>query len=327
MDTGKRQLELGEIFRSIFLVSFAFVLPCLDIPLYGLISLFVPLLPFIYLYRFGWNVGNKLLITGFILALLFSFAIDSLQSILFTLTLIPLGYVIAHSSRRNETPVLAGTKGIIVQSIVWLIYGYAIFVISGKSIYTEILQSSLAAFDHVILSYRTNEAIAPETLIRIEQVFSMFKTVFPTILPSFFASSLLMVVFFTMVGGNFVLSRMQIPAPWSPFKTWQLPDKTIWIAIAAGLLTLTDVSPYRTIGINFLIVFAVLFALQGFSIVVYFMNKWKVPIFFKAVLYITILFQSIGTAILITLGISSFWVDYRGKAIKKQSETQNDDIL
>lgn len=319
MDQGKAPLDIKQIIQFIFIAFWTFTLPGIGLTLVSWIYFLIPLLVFVYLQKFGLNTGNKLVTSAFLLSLLTSILIGSTYSQLFVLSLIPLGYLLSRSAKRNETPASAGFKGVLVQSFCWLAYGFIISAIHGKSIHTELISSFTTGINEAISHYRTSENIPAETMIALEQTFYQLKTTIPLIFPSFFVSSIVVLVIFSMVSGNTILHKYGEKSSWQPFRQWQLPDKTIWFVIIAAGITIADI-PSRIAGINLLIIGAVIYCIQGLSIFSFFINKWQLPRFFKTVLYITVIFQSFGTALLLTLGLSSVWIDYRnfGKKAEKQ---------
>lgn len=310
MNQGKAPLDIKQIFQFVFLAFWTFTLPGIGLTLISWIFFLIPLLVFVYLQKFGLNTGNKLVISAFILSLLTSVIIGSTYSQLFVLTLVPLGYILNRSVARNETPASAGLKGVLTQGTCWLAYGFIISAIHGKPIHTELISSFTNGINEAISQYRMSENISAETLAALEQTFYQLKTTLPLIFPSFFVSSIIVLVTFSMVGGNTILKKYGNSTGWMPFSQWQLPDKAIWFVILAAGITLADV-PSRIAGINLLIIGAVIYCIQGLSIFSFFVNKWQLPRFFKTVLYITVIFQSFGTALLLTLGLSSVWINYR----------------
>ncbi len=310
MNQGKAPLNIKQIIQFIFIAFWTFTLPGVGLTLISWIYFLIPLLVFVYLQKFGLNTGNKLVIIAFILSLLTSLIIGSTYSQLFVLTLIPLGYMLNFSASRNETPASAGFKGVLIQGFCWLAYGFIISALHGKSLHTELITSFTNGVDEAISQYRTSDSIPADTLAALEQTFYQLKTTLPLIFPSFVVSSVIVLVIFSMVGGSIILQKYGTSTGWKPFSQWQLPDRAIWFVILAAGITLADI-PSRIAGINLLIIGAVIYCIQGLSIFSFFVNKWRLPRFFKTVLYITVIFQSFGTALLLTLGLSSVWIDYR----------------
>ncbi|PID77552.1 MAG: hypothetical protein CSB24_00805 [Deltaproteobacteria bacterium] len=229
MEPGRQQLELQHIFRAIFIALIVFTAPLLD----------------------------GLLAAGFIAALVIGLVFNYPRPLWFALTLIPLGWVLSQSYLRGDTPNQAGVRGVITQGASWLGYGYVVSILIGKPLYGEIIRHFTEAVDGVILQYRSLESIPAEELILAEQALSQMKMVVPLVLPSLFACGILFLVCLNMVCGNLILARLaKKTKPWPWFRMWQLPDKMVWMLIAAGLPALTASGTYRVIGINLLIFFA-----------------------------------------------------------------------
>ena len=137
------------------------------------------------------------------------------------------------------------------------------------------------------------------------------KVIVPLIMPSILGSFILVITWFTMVLGNMLLLKTSGNAPWVKYRYWQLPEKIIWIVIATGLLALMPIQPFRTIGINCLVLLSIVYCFQGMSIAVFFMNKWNVPLLLRSFFYVMIIFQSFGTLLLLIFGIADIWFDFR----------------
>jgi uncharacterized protein YybS (DUF2232 family) len=114
-----------------------------------------------------------------------------------------------------------------------------------------------------------------------------------------------------MILGNVLLLKTSGNAPWTSCRYWQLPEKVIWLVIGAGLLAMLPIQIIRPIGINSLVLLSIVYCFQGISIAVFFMNKWNVPILLRSFFYVMIIFQSLGTFILLIVGIADIWFDFR----------------
>jgi len=106
------------------------------------------------------------------------------------------------------------------------------------------------------------------------------------------------------------------------FRQWSLPEKLIWAVIAMGACILIPVEPLPKIGINCVLLLIIIYCFQGLSITVFFMNKWKVPILLRSFFYVMIVFQSLGTLVLLFFGIADIWLDFR--KLKTHAVTGNE---
>jgi len=93
------------------------------------------------LYMFGLNVGNKMILTGGILALIAGLATARIEPLLISLSMIPCGYAINWSALRRESPVRAGLKGITVLGGFWIFLVAVFAAIYEINPYAEFLQA------------------------------------------------------------------------------------------------------------------------------------------------------------------------------------------
>ena len=56
---------------------------------------------------------------------------------------------------------------------------------------------------------------------------------------------------------------------------------------------------------------AILYFFQGLAIAAFYLNKWKLPKFFRSVMYLMLILQSFGTILLTVVGIADVWFDIR----------------
>jgi len=307
----ERKPERFGIFQYVFLFSSVLIFPGIQWPLFFWVNGFVPLVVFIFLYGFGWSSGNKIVAQGAVLAFIVSFFLQTLPFYFLALASLPTGYVIARCAGRSEGQMTTGAKGILTLGTCWLVFWGGLVVTNGAFSYSALIQSVQNWLDILLKAYRHNESIPVDSLIVIEQMLTQTKTLFPVILPAILCNFVLLTVWLTMVYGNRLTLKYIGRSPWPEYKLWKLPDKFVWAEILSAALALLPVEPIGTIGINLLILVSVLFIFQGLSIVVFYFNKWNMPLIFRLPLYILAVIQSSGTLILLIIGIADIWLDLR----------------
>jgi len=311
-----------RIFQYVFLLSSVLVLPGVQWPLLSWLNGFVPLVVFVFLYRFGWNLGSKIILQGAVLACTVSFMLRSLPLILLPLFTIPAGYVVAYSAERSEDQMITGMKGIICLGGCWLVFWCGLIAINDAFSYSSLIHSVQEGMDASLTLYRQNTSIPVDKLLLIDQIINQGKAVFPVILPAIMGNIIIVTIWMTMVLGNRLTLRYCNKSPWLEYKYWQLPDRLIWAAIFSAILALIPLQPIQPIGINLLILAGVFYIFQGVAILVYFFDKWNMPIIFRLPLYVIAVIQSSGTFLLLVVGIADIWLDFRrlaDKNIKKDS--------
>jgi len=309
-----------EIFRHIFIVAGAFLLPGLHITVFGLFYGLVPLLVFYYLCRYGRNTGGKYILYGAFIALFAGAFLQITSQILLAMTLVPTGYILARSVIQEESPPLAGIKGFAVLSISWLLVSVMVAVTEGSHPYSMLLLSTNQGMDEALKLYQENEKPSPESLYLLTQTFSQIKERLSQLMPAILTSIALVTVWLTMVLGNRLLSKNTGQSPWPEYQYWQLPDKLIWSGIAAAVLALLPLPILRAIGFNLLLIASVIYCFQGLSIVLFFLNKWKAPLFIRSLLYVIIVFQSLGTLFLSVIGLADVWFDFRHRSSQDSNQ-------
>jgi len=305
---------------SIVLFSLALLLPSVHIGLFGWIYFMIPLTVLFYMYR--WRHGLNFIGAGFILALVVSIFISSIEIVIFSAALIPAGYSLAQSGFRSDSAPLSGFKGLIILVSCWLLLLTMQTALSGVNPITEFLGSLDNDIERTLGYYRQSDRVTPETLAILEESFLQMKTILPHILASLMVSLALLITWSTMLLGNRMVLKFTGYRAWPDHQSWRLPDKLIWLFIGSAIITLLPVAPIRIVGSNMLICMGLIYLFQGFAVLSFFLHKWNVPQVVRFLLYAMMLFQSFGTVLLLVIGIGEVWFDLR-RLKKKPEDYQN----
>lgn len=316
---GNEQPDIGRIARTILLASLVIVLPGWQWSLFGWLHMFLPLLAFYTLSRYGGYTGKRLLIIAIAISLFVFLLLENFDLFVFSLALLLSGYVLFFSAERHDPPALSGLKSSVTLAGGWVVVLILLSFGSEGSAYSQLVHTLDAGIGEAISYYRQSNEISADTLVMLEATLYRMKVIIPLIMPSILGSFILAITWFTMVMGNLLLLKTSGSAPWTSYRYWHLPEKIIWLVIGAGMLVFLPNHLFRSIGINGLILISIVYCFQGLSIVVYFMNKWHVPLLLRSFFYVMIVFQSFGTVILLIFGIADIWFDFR----KLKQETGN----
>jgi uncharacterized protein YybS (DUF2232 family) len=313
-----------KIFKHIIIVTGCFLLPALQSAFFGWMYCIVPLLVFYYLYRYGWNSGGRYLLHGLLVALVIGALLQVASQMMLGLTLIPTGLILARSALQAETPALTGFKGVVVLSLSWFLFSGMIAIIEGSHPYSTLLLSMNQGIDEALKLYQENEKIPADSFYLLSQTFSQIKERMTQFMPAILTSIALFIVWLAMVLGNRLVTRHTGHSAWPDYQYWHLPEKLIWTVIAAAIMALLPVPMVRTIGFNLLLIASVIYCFQGLSIALFFLNKWKVPLLIRSLLYVIIIFQSLGTIFLSVIGLADVWFDLRH--LSSQDSNQEDTL-
>jgi len=299
------------IVKHLLVVTGALLLPGLQSAVFGWLYVVVPLLVFYYLCRFGRHVGGRYLLHGTLLALLAGLTLQVASQVMLILTLFPTGFMLARSVGQKDAPAMTGLKGFVVLSVSWLLFSGMYAITEGSHPYPMLLQSINQGIDDALKYYQENEQVPAESYYLLAQTFLQIKERLTQLMPAILACLALITVWLAMVLGNRLLDRHTGQRPWPEYQYWQLPEKLVWLIVIAAILALMPVPTARTIGFNMLLVASLIYCFQGLAIFLFFLNKWKVPLFIRSLLYVIVIFQSLGTIFLSVIGLADVWFDLR----------------
>lgn len=271
----------------------------------------IPVVLALFIAKFGWKYTNGIVLMALLAATLVSTIVSGLDTLLFTSLFIPVGYLLAYSIFLEEKPWVTGLR-IICTLFLLLSITFSILY-SGKdvSFWEGASQSITIGIDGIIDVYRQNSEVSAEEFSEIEQRLSLLKIYIPKIIPAFLGTILIFWGWSLLVISNYLLPRFGCAQPWEGFRFWTLPEKLIWVVIIAGLMMFFGENLTFSIGINVLFISLFIYSFQGLAVLVFMLDKWKVPRFMKLVIYLMAVLQTFGTFLLIVTGVADVWMNFR----------------
>ncbi|MBU0942984.1 MAG: YybS family protein [Proteobacteria bacterium] len=300
-----------KFYYHILLVCGVILLPGLFGAMFGWVHGLLPLIVFYLLHRYGKKVGGRYILLGCLLAGIACLMFQVVEQLLFSLTMLPAGFFLADSIKRGDSKYLSGIKTAAALAGSWLLLSTILATGLEHHPYTLLLMSINEGMDEAVSYYRANGSLPEETIYLLETTFQEMKTLLPRVMPAILSCIILLVVWFTMVAGNQLLSRKTGHGPWPQYRFWTLPDKLIWLLILSAILVALPMEPSRTVGLNLLLVTGLLYCFQGMAIVLFYFYKWSIPHFLRAIIYVILFFQSFGAIFLAILGVVDIWFDLR----------------
>ncbi len=256
----------------------------------------------------------SLLIAG-IVALL----VQQMEIFLFSLTLIPLGYSLYTSANARESAAVSGGKGVVVLFLTWLLFWSVYGVVMGINPYKQLLAVLDLGFQQTLEVYGSKEAgLSPEMVYNLHQVTSAIRETIPKLMPGLLASVVVITVWFNMLLANSLISRLRdTGAPWGRYSTWRLPEQLVWMPIAAVIIMLLSSGTLQHVSGWIVLISVLLYFFQGLAVFITLMERWKVPVYVRYMLYVVLIIQSYGVILLAFLGISDVWLNFRKKTEQK----------
>jgi len=321
--TEEEKLNTIKYVQHILLVTTVILLPGLLGAIFGWVHGLLPLLIFYYLRRYGKVLGKKYILLGCALACIAGLTFQMLEQILFALTLLPLGFILADSVENGDSIHLAGAKGTLALAGSWLLVTSVLTFGLEHHPYTLLISSLNQGMDEAIKYYQINNSVPADTLFLLEQTFAQMKIWIPKVMPGMLACVTLLITWFTMAIGNRMLHKNTGSGPWPEYRLWSLPDKLVWVLIVSAILVVLPIEPGRTIGTNVLMVSGLLYCFQGIAIMLFYFSKWSVPLFLRTLIYVLLFFQTFGVILLGILGVADVWTDVR--RLNTSSTEENSD--
>ncbi len=305
------QPAISSIITAVLLTALALILPGIQWSLFGWLHFFLPLLTFFLFGRYGRYSGKRLLLSGATIALIVNLFLGNVDLFVFSCSSLFAGFVLQRSAERGDSPPLSGLQGFLALAGGWLLVMIGLSAGSEVSVYGQFLHTLDQGITETLEYYRQSDSLSGETLLVMETTLAQMKVIVPLVMPGVLGSLVLLIVWLTMVLGNGLVLKTSGYSAWPSYRNWQLPERLVWLVIVMGVLAILPIQPLRLVGINSVILLSIIYCFQGLSITVFFMNKWNVPLLLRSFFYVMIVFQSLGTMILLIFGIADIWLDFR----------------
>ena len=138
-------------------------------------------------------------------------------------------------------------------------------------------------------------------------------TVMLSLFPGMYLCSLIFTLFVNFLLVRFILMKFNASSSFQfqALSSWMVSDHVIWGFIAASLFILAPLSILKVVGGNFLILFFLLYFLQGLALMADFFKRKKVPPAWQVFSYIFLLIWPLLGFLVFMAGLSDIWADFR----------------
>ncbi len=252
----------------------------------------------------------------FFIFILIGFGID----MIFFIGLIIIGYTLAELMTR-EIPV---EKTIGYSSAVSLSAGCAGLIvyadISGKTL-RELLSDYVRQSLEQSLRLYKEMKMPEDSIAMISQSLDTLQLILTGITPAIAISMTLAMAWMTLICIKPVLLRFGLFYPnYGSLSLWKAPDHLVWAVIVCGASLLIPDKAVRIIALNGIIILMTIYFFGGIAIVSYFFEKKQFPLMLRVFLYSLIALQQIFLLLVIGLGFSDLWFDFRKTAGEGQEK-------
>ena len=322
----RNDVKTGKEARLVGLAVITIVLTISSVFNPGRIGVLISLIPlpvFYYLVLLGKKDGTLVIRNAILIAGGLAIITGALPQLVIPLSLLPLGFVFFHAAQEGKSPIEAGFHGILVLLAIWGIY----WILTGLTQNINPYRALVENLDQMLVEahgiYKESFESVNESGIEVEAAFENMRTAAPKILPGLLLSGVLYTVWMNLSLGNWLLRRKSADlAPWQEFNLWRLPDYLVWGGILGAISAILPTGQLQTIGINILLIWGVLYFLQGLAVLVCQLNKWALPRPLRLIIYLLLCIQAHGMLLLTFIGLIDVWADFRKISADKKNEIQ-----
>lgn len=297
---------------QVIVFAVVLLLPGLAPSVFGWVSGLLATPVFCLLCINGQKKGTLLIRNGVLLAAIAALILKLVPTLLFSLTLVPLGFSFSRSYNNKNNEVQAGMRGVIILVASWLIFWTAYGTVQNVNPYQNLLEVLDGGFAQMFEYYRNSDELPAETLVQLEFAFQEMRRIIPTILPGILCCTVVITVWINLLVSTSLIARVQPEiTPWKKYSQWRLPDKMVWVLIAAGVTLLLGMEQTSQVGIGMLLLTSLLYFFQGLAVFIYLLDKWKIPSYLRILIYVILILQSYGLILLILAGLADVWFNFR----------------
>jgi len=290
------------------------------IPIAGpFFSLLTPL-PFLYYSaKLGVSQAVKLTCVSILVAGSIAAITRQSQLIFLCFEFSVLGLILSEIFRRKMsigTSVLLGT-------CLLLLMGLLVLAVAGlrknlgplEMVYAYLLES----LEETARIY-TQVGADPEKAGALQETLKALKEVVALIYPSLMIVGSAFVVWLNVIMSRplFIKRNLEVP-DFGALDRWQSPEIMVWGLIAAGFSLFLSFSPLRLVAVNALVIMLAIYFFHGLSVLLFYLNKYRVPPWMRVGVYALILLQQILVVGVTMAGLFDQWIDLRRIHQKKPS--------
>lgn len=145
-----------------------------------------------------------------------------------------------------------------------------------------------------------------------------FQELISQVLPALTLINLGLTAWLNVLVARLLLGSRGGEAPGEPLSRWASPEWLVFVFLAAGFGLLSPWSALRLLGLNLLLMGALLYFFQGLAVIAHLCQRFQVPVVLRGVGYILAFLNPIILLVII-LGLLDLWVDFRGLQSPRQA--------
>lgn len=172
----------------------------------------------------------------------------------------------------------------------------------------DMATTTTAIREHLIQVFQNADvdAAAGGSSALTEQIEELAATV-TALFPAIIALSGIAVVLIDLA----ILRRIAGVMTESELKHWRSPDGLVWILIGSGFAAMFAPGAVRLLALNLLVLVAIVYFLQGLSVVAFFLDRMRFPPALRPLLFFFLIVQYVLALCVTLVGLVDLWADLR----------------
>jgi len=304
-----------DIVKGIAITTLIFA-ASIYLPVIGLFCfLFIPLPIFFYRSKLGRTTGAIVLVASIIMMI---FMVGTISiDIFFFIELLLFGFVLGELIEFNlsiEKTILYACALVLSAGVLGLFFYSNISNVGIIALISEYVAKSLK----LTIALYEKMGMSEENIRLFSNSLENIQYVLLRIIPAMIVvSSFFMAWAILIIAKPILKSRGLFYPDFGSLNLWKIPDSFVWGAIVCGLMLILPERGIKMVGLNGLIILMAIYFFQGMAIVSFFFEKKQFSPILKFFLYSLIAIQQVIALIIIGLGFSDIWLNYRKLGIKQ----------
>jgi len=316
----------AETIGAIAVTALVFTVPAAFTGLEWLHCL-MPLPAYYFLSVYGQKQGAIIIAWALGLAGGMTFWSGTVPGLLFSLTILPVGFILARADREYEPVQRAGIQSVVYLVLVWLLTGWLVGMATQSNPYLELRQGLDKGFEATFALYRDSGRFPAGDLEEIKNFITQLREQVARLFPALLLTSIISTVWLNILLGRWLLKKKDSSrTDREELKNWRLPELLVWPVIMTGIALLVPDERFKTLGLNAGLVLLALYLSQGLAIVSSLMQKWSLPLAVRIITYSLLFLQIYGIGFVAVLGLADVWVDFRKQRLENDKDVDDTSV-